>query len=245
MGPRPVQPALPPLAAAPVPNSGPYARPPLPGDDDPLTSPSFPAINSSDSRSYRARRSKGAGPGAAQPPAGYSDPSPSFPSNPAAGGHAASGPNGYPVQPPAASAAPSHHSSAPVANPYGSFVGSAQPSYSDPAGPLDAGAYGSGFAAGQQAPPAVNWYSDAGDGQSAGYLPAPPSNGNGQGSGGHSASSLGINYSDPVYFAGPSAQPGGNEQHGYLPSPYDNGSRAPEPGYDNYPGHPGYGSSGQ
>src|SRR5271165_176118 len=43
-------------AAPPVPrvnHSGGQARPPLPMDDDPLTSPSFPAINTSDSRSYR------------------------------------------------------------------------------------------------------------------------------------------------------------------------------------------------
>jgi hypothetical protein len=240
-----VQPALPPLAAAPVPNSGPHTRLPLPGDDDPLTSPSFPAINTSDSRSYRGRRSKSSGPGDSQPPAGYSDRSPSLPSYPAAGDHAASGPNGYPVQPPAASAAPSHSPAAPVANPYGSFVGSAQPSYSDPAGELDAVAYGTGFAAGRQAVADVNWYSDASDGQSAGYLPAPPSSGNGHSSSGYSASDLGINYSDPAYTTGQPAQPGGNGQHGYLPSPYDNGYRAPEPGYDSYQGQPGYGSGAQ
>jgi len=232
-----------------VPSSGPHTRPPLPGDDDPLTSPSFPAINTSDSRSYRGRRSKSSGPGDSQPPTGYSDPSPSFPSYPAVGDHAVTGPHGYPAQPPAASAAPSHPSAAPVANPYGSFVGSAQPTYSDAAGQLDAVAYGTGFAAGRQAVAGVNWYSDPSDGQSAGYLPPPPSNGNGNGnghgSGGYSASDLGINYSDPVYTVGQAPQSGGNGQHGYLPSPYDNGHRAPEPGYDSYQGHPGYSTGGQ
>ncbi len=50
---------LPQAPAAPISPSGGHARLPIPLDDDPLTSPSFPAINTSDSRSYRGRRSSG------------------------------------------------------------------------------------------------------------------------------------------------------------------------------------------
>jgi hypothetical protein len=69
-------------------------------DDDPLTSPSFPAITTSDSRSYRAKRAD------SQPeriPA-YAE------ARQQPGYGAVSQPGGYPVQPSAAS------------NPYGSFV---------------------------------------------------------------------------------------------------------------------------
>ncbi len=53
------RPGHPPAPAAAIRSPARHNRPPLPMDDDPLTSPSFPAINTSDSRSYRPRRSGG------------------------------------------------------------------------------------------------------------------------------------------------------------------------------------------
>ncbi len=113
---------------------------PAPGyDDDPLTSPSFPAIGTSDSRSYRTRRSDrqqtgshAAPPAAAQQPAGY-QPSPQH--GDAGYGQAAAGsgwqpgydgagaqPSGYqsqhaslpPAAPPPAAASYRNHPSLPL-----------------------------------------------------------------------------------------------------------------------------------
>ena len=67
-GPRALPPAPPQSPAAQVSHSGGHARPPLPMDDDPLTSPSFPAINTSDSRSYRTRSRSGSQPPGSQSP---------------------------------------------------------------------------------------------------------------------------------------------------------------------------------
>jgi hypothetical protein len=96
---------------------------PVPLDDDPLTSPSFPAISTSDSRSYRTRRHDSgrhdSQPGHARPAASYSEPSPQpYPAPERAG----SPPAGYPVQSPP-----------PAGNPYGSFVSQPPPSYPQPA----------------------------------------------------------------------------------------------------------------
>ena len=157
--------------AAPVSYPGAQGRLPVPLDDDPLTSPSFPAINTADSRSYRARGPSSQHAGQQQPgrrdrnsgrfsqPAPISRPAQQF-AAPAAPDRSASAPNGYPVQ-----AAPS----APAANPYGSFVGTAQAGYAETAtGHLEGFAYGNGYAApGQPAVPEAGWYpADTGNGTS-------------------------------------------------------------------------------
>ncbi len=192
-GPRPAA-SRPPQAPPPAPVSYPGAqgRLPLPLDDDPLTSPSFPAINTSDSRSYRTRqpRSQHAGPqqDSGRDRAGYrqpgqvSQPAQQFPGSPPSD-RSASAPNGYPVQAPAP---------APAANPYGSFVGTSQAGYSDPAtGHLDSLAYGTGYAGpSQPSVPDPSWYSPA----------------DGNGGGGNSTS-----YYDTSY---PGTEPGGSAPNG-------------------------------
>ncbi len=146
----------------------------MPLDDDPLTSPSFPAINTSDSRSYRTRRpgsqhagsqqdsGQDRGPAGDSQPGGISQPAPvsrpahQFPA-PAVPDRSASAPNGYPVQAPVA----------PAANPYGSFVNTPQAGYTDATtGHLDGSAYGPGYAdPGQPAVPDASWYpADNGNG---------------------------------------------------------------------------------
>jgi hypothetical protein len=111
----------------------------VPLDDDPLTSPSFPAVNTSDSRSYRARRSSGAqsgphtGPQPAEGrPGGYAEP-----------------PTHYPVQSrgsqPQPQPQPQTPSSSPVANPYGSYVSTPQPTYGQHADGVPYGAAATGY----------------------------------------------------------------------------------------------------
>ena len=255
-GPAPDRRALP---AGPS-HSGGHARPPQPLDDDPLTSPSFPAVNTSDSRSYRTRRpSSSQLPASSQPPASpqlpasprpnghgtgsYSDPAQPYSTYPSAPDRSSSLPNGYPVQPAAASAG-SSYSGSPVANPYGSFVeapahsGAATPTPAPAPAPtphFDAAAYGSGYAAGQQAVAGVNWYAAPDAGQAdAGYSPS-PGTGNG------------VSYESPTYQGGHAA-PAGGSGPGYLTGQYDQrGYGAPELTYgqDGYPGYPGYGGSGR
>jgi len=177
----------------------------------------------------------------------YSQPAQPYSAYPATPDRSASVPNGYPVQPAAASAAGSSYAAGPVANPYGSYVKAPQPGYSEPATQatpaaphLDPAAYGSGYAAGQQAVAGANWYASTLDASQVanGYLPAP---GNG------------LSYENPAYQNGHasqnghSAQPGGYAP-GYLSSQYDQpGYGAPELTYgqDGYPGYPGYGGSGR
>jgi hypothetical protein len=142
-----------------------HARIADPADDDPLTSPSFPAINTADSRSYRTRRSASSMPGGTHRNG--------YPTGP----DRTSGPEGYPVQPaapqPAAQApqVPSapRSSGTPAANPYGSYV-------SPPAGRQgssypEAAAAGTAPADRQGYPPAApapsGYYPAAADG----YLP--------------------------------------------------------------------------
>ena len=118
-------------------------------DDDPLTSPSFPAITTSDSRSYRTRSRSSSQPsnGGGRGSGGYGDPARQLPGYP---DHSTSAPNGYPVQP--AATAGGHvaaQSPVPAANPYGSYVSAPQPGYPEPASThLDSAAYGTGYAAG-------------------------------------------------------------------------------------------------
>jgi len=231
-------------------------------DDDPLTSPSFPAINASDSRSYRTRSRSGApssqqhssqqhssqqhssqpsGSHAAGSPGtnpGYGEPARQAPDYPGQ----TSSPNGYPVQPAAASAAhlPAH-SAAPAANPYGSYVSPPRPSYPEPAnGHLDAAAYGTGYAAGQQAAAAANWYAGTDTNQANGYLP-----GNGDSAGtGYSAADYGAGY--PGYQGAQPALPaGGYGQHGHQGGYDQRGYQGPDASYgqDGYEAYPGYGGA--
>ncbi|MEP7026486.1 MAG: hypothetical protein ABJB47_22335, partial [Actinomycetota bacterium] len=88
-----------PPSVAPAPAA---ARPPLPQiyDDDPLTSPSFPRIVTSDSRSYRSSRSAAASPAPSAPPATRAADLPGYGGAPTAQfpryGSVAPGPGGNP-----------------------------------------------------------------------------------------------------------------------------------------------------
>jgi hypothetical protein len=218
-GPRPAIPRAPQAPpASPISYPGAQGRLPLPLDDDPLTSPSFPAINAADSRSYRTRRP--GSPHASPPQAGGRDRTSSGFSQPgqisqisqraqqyaapALPDRSASAPNGYPVQAPAA---------APAANPYGSFVGPPQAGHPDAAtGHLGGPAYGNGYgASGQPAGPDPGWYANA--------------NANGNGNG----------YHDPGYHA-----------TGHHAGPATSAAGTSEPGYagDSYAGADYYGSYG-
>ncbi len=150
-------------------------------DDDPLTSPSFPAINTSDSRSYRTRsRSSSQGSGS---PAngslgnGYGETVRQISGYAISPDHSISTPNSHAIQsaPSAARPGPVPPATAPAASPYGSYADGAQPRYSELASAhLDAAGYGTGYAAGQQAVAAANWYGGAEPNHSAdGYLPGP------------------------------------------------------------------------
>jgi hypothetical protein len=169
----------PPASAAPPSNGRGHG----PADDDPLTSPSFPAINTSDSRSYRTRRPAAASQRSAsgqhaRPAADQGATSHQFIDYSSAPRRAASQPDGYPMpsaeKPAQPAAQASGHQSpvAPAANPYGSYVSQPQPTYAEPARPqadypsagfpeapapsLAAAAY-SGYGAGHQPAPA-GWY---------------------------------------------------------------------------------------
>jgi hypothetical protein len=131
------------------------------------------------------------------------------------------------------------HSAAPAANPYGSYVSPAQPGYAEPAGgPLDPSSYGNGYAAGQQAAAAANWYGGSTDANQAvnGYLPA-PRHGNGAANA-YSPSDYGAGYQTPAYEGGQPGygHPGQYDQPGYNSSDASYGQ-------DGYEAHPGYGGA--
>jgi hypothetical protein len=225
-GPRALPPAPPQSPAAHSSHSGGQARPPLPMDDDPLTSPSFPAINTSDSRSYRTRSRSDSGPARQLP---------DYPGQ-------TSAPGGYPVQPGATAARHVPAQSAPpAANPYGSYVSAPQPSYPEQSNAhLDAAAYGTGYAAGQQAVAAANWYGSTDANQANGYLPG---TGNGAGNG-HAPADYGNGY--PGYQGGQPALPAGGYGQPGHPGPYDQrGYHRPDAAYgqDGYEAYPGYGGA--
>lgn len=137
----PAEPTLPP--SRPGAHSGGHARMPRPVDDDPLTSPSFPAINTRDSRSYRDRRPGGSPSGPAPAIRGAGDqPASALPTT------------GYPGRPGSPLQESYQPSPYPSSSPYS-----------------DAAAYGSGYAAGQRA--VAGWRTDWGGEPVAGYLPAP------------------------------------------------------------------------
>ncbi len=222
---------------APVSYPGAQGRLPLPLDDDPLTSPSFPAINTSDSRSYRTRRPRSSQAGAPQPDShagrdraapGYSQPAQQYsvPDFPAGMDRPASAPNGYPIQAPAAG---------PAANPYGSFVTSPPADYpsppagsTDPAtGHLDGSAYGGSYAnSSQPAAPDASWYSGgSGNGNNAnGQYDASYYDSTSATNGGAHASDAGYTGADQYGSYGESAYPGGYPAPAFPASGYGNGS---------------------
>jgi hypothetical protein len=203
----------------------------VPLDDDPLTSPSFPAINASDSRSYRTSRSD------SQPrsiPAGpaYGEPGPQR-AYPAPADPVTSPPAGYPVQ-----------SGGPSGNPYGSFVSQPAASYpQEPASHQDAsyGRHHQQQQPGYGQPAASGWYDSGSAGQTPAFTAAQQSsylNGanvaNGLDPAGYHVTYQGgqpetVAYAQPGYGG---AQP---DQRGYP---------APEPSYgpDGYQGYQGYGT---
>lgn len=156
--------------------------------------------------------------------------------------------------------APISPASAPAANPYGSFVSAQEPGYPQAAAsPLDGAGYRSGYAAGQQAVAAGDWYSNLAPeaGQAAnGYLPAPVPGSNGSPTNGSPTNGSrgrhgyppidysNLTYSDSGYPDLPPAlqqqalagygNAGSHEQRGY---PADGTY-----GQDGYQGYPGYGN---
>jgi hypothetical protein len=235
------QPPVPPPAAQPAASQpGRRARPvqPEPLDDDPLTSPSFPAINASDSRSYRTSRPD-TQPGRIPPAAAYNEPTQQFNTYQAANDRPASPPNGYPVQ-----------SSAPAGNPYGSFV--TQPATSYQPAPVGAdmvpGYRSQDPGYGQPALGDNGWYSPGGQGAGAAqvplpaFSPAPP---------GYLGSDQPAPGQDPAsYQAGYQAGQPETVSYpppGYAGAQYDQRGYGPqEDGYsaDGYQGYPGYGTGG-
>jgi hypothetical protein len=214
-------PAVVPPATPPRPQARPVPPPP-PLDDDPLTSPSFPAVNTSDSRSYRTRRSD-SNPGSAAAAAAHREPAQqprSYPSSPP--DRTISPPNGYPAQP-----------GAPAGNPYGSFVSQPAASY-QPEPPLaspETASHGKHASRPQPqpAPAASGWYGGE-------YLSAPPVTG-GQDQAGY----------QPGYQDGQSDQVA-YAQPGYANPQYDQrGYAAQDPNYglEGYQGYQqGYGNNG-
>jgi hypothetical protein len=261
---RPPLPQRQPLPAAQVPTGNGHARPVGPADDDPLTSPSFPAINAADSRSYRTRRSANTQPGSTGPH--------SYPAGP----DRVSRPESYPVQSsapqaPQLQAAPSP-SATPAANPYGSYVSAPStyqaPGYPDPAAPSRAPVDPLGYPAAPQPAAAGTWYPPpafeqggaAGSGAADGYLPAAdlgaPSRSTGRHAHGRTQNGSvsrgyaeidynNLRYDDPAYpdteaagvagYAAPGAPARQYEQQGYG---------GQDPGYSQ-DGYSGYGSGGR
>jgi hypothetical protein len=221
-------------------------------DDDPLTSPSFPAINASDSRSYRASRHDSQPRNIPAP--GYTEPAQQFGGYPGAPDRTISPPNGYPIQPGAS-----------AGNPYGSFVSqpaasqpttsygrqpsapaSPDPTYASPdatyASPDPT--YASPDAAyGQHAAqPGADWYGS----HPSGPMPMPaftaePQPGYPSAQQPYGADPAGY----PPSYQGGQPDPANYGQPGYGTPQYDPrvyGSQEPGYGRDGYQGYPGYGS---
>lgn len=159
--------------AAPVSYPGAQGRLPLPLDDDPLTSPSFPAINTSDSRSYRTQQGRGQQSGNS---GGYSQPPPQ---NGNSGGYSQPPPQ-YPQAPTARF--PAAITQGPASQ-YSGYPATADHSASQPGGYQNMPAAASRQAAGYQqpvsAPPAANTYVNYGNPPQPGYQGTP----NGQSTG--------------------------------------------------------------
>jgi hypothetical protein len=233
----------PPLSGPPPsapPSSRPQARPapPAPLDDDPLTSPSFPAVTTSDSRSYRTRRSDSR-PGHAAPAAAYGEPAQPPRSYPAAPpDRTMSPPNGYPAQqaaPPDRTMSPPNGYQvqpgvAPAGNPYGSFVSQPAASYQpepppvpSPQEPSSRGRHGRSQPT--AAPAGNGWYG-------ADYLNAPPA----------------TNGLDPAGYQAAQPDTAAYAQPGQVGVPYDQRGYAaqqePTYGLEGYQGYQGYGNGG-
>ena len=217
-------------------------------DDDPLTSPSFPAINASDSRSYRTPRPGNTQP---QPPSqpgngrgmgGFTEPARSPSRYPTGPDRAVSTPDGYPVQPVAARVAPVQgQPSVPMANPYGSYVSAPQPASQEPA--RHAAASYVGYTTGPQASVELSRYRE---------LPA-----TGQDVGGHAAGGTGYGSARTSYGSAGNGYPTSDNGNGYGPGGngygtdpgYRTGSNGygTDPGYrtggDSYGTDPGYGTA--
>ncbi len=231
---RPLPPRGAQLPAAPPHTSQPRQQvrplPPAPLDDDPLTSPSFPAINTSDSRSYRTTGRADTPPGGSRSIPAYSEPTQQFTAYPDVPPRSSSAPNGYPVQP-----------ATPTGNPYGSFV--AQPAASAPQPPAPAQDPGYSGYNHQPAPAASadSWYGAPVPGSA----PVPPARHQAPGDylpGGMPASG----YDQAAYPAQPEAA--GYQQAGYGPGiSYEQGGYGAQDGAYNresYQGYPGYGAGG-
>jgi hypothetical protein len=210
---------------------------PVPLDDDPLTSPSFPAINTSDSRSYRTSRPEAeTGPGRS---AAYSEPTQQFSAYPDQPARAVSAPNGYPVQP-----------AAPAGNPYGSFVSQPAASFQQP--PPAPAHQDPGYIAysqpinGQSVHGQPNgtdgWYSAPANGgphnQSA-QAPSPATGDYPPGGG------AGMNGYDHAAYQAMQPETAAYHQTAYPGIQYDQGGYAAQDaayGRDAYQGYPGYGT---
>jgi hypothetical protein len=265
---RPPLPQRQQLPAAQAPPGNGHARPVGPADDDPLTSPSFPAINAADSRSYRTRRSAHSQPGSTGPH--------SYPAGP----DRISRPEGYPVQAPApqappapqVQAPPSRSSAPPAANPYGSYVSAPSayppPGYPDPAATSRAPADPLGYPAASQPAAASNWYPPpafeqggaTGSGAADGYLPAAGLGAASQSTGRHAHGRAqngsvprgyaeidynNLRYDDPVYPDTEAAGVAGYAGPGAPTRQYEQqGYGGPDLGYGQ-DGYSGYGTGGR
>jgi hypothetical protein len=107
---------------------------------------------------------------------------------------------------------------------------------------LDPAAYGTGYAAGQQAAAATNWYSGSADASQAinGYLPA-PRHGNASADP-YSPADYGLGYQTPAYEGGQPGYPQPGRSQGRHGQPGHNSSDASY-GQDGYEGYPGYGGA--
>jgi hypothetical protein len=202
--------------------------PPAPLDDDPLTSPSFPAINTSDSRSYRTTGRADTSPGGSRGIPAYSEPTQQYAAYPDGPARSSSAPNGYPAQP-----------AAPTGNPYGSFVG--QPAASTPQPPVQDSGYATYDRQPAPAAGADSWYG----GPMPGSAPVPPAR--------HQAPADYLpggmpptGYDQSAYPAQP--ETAGYQQAGYVPGvSYEQGGYGAQDGAygrEAYQGYPGYGTGG-
>jgi hypothetical protein len=225
---RPAQPraAQPPPQHPSQPRQQVRPLPPAPLDDDPLTSPSFPAINTSDSRSYRTARPD-TQPGAPRSAAAYSEPTQQFGAYPEVPVRATSAPNGYPVQP-----------AVPAGNPYGSFV--SQPAASPQQAPAPVQDPGYGGYARQPAAAAGpdSWYNAPGATPAVGPRNPVPAE--------YLPGGLPVNGYDQAAYQQAPQEPAAYQQAGYVPgTPYEQGGYGVQDagyGRDAYQGYPGYGT---
>jgi hypothetical protein len=249
-------------ASLPSPSHGrPQGRPRVDPDDDPLTSPSFPRIPASDSRSYRNGRAD-----TPTPPRGSSAPPPYQPPTRQFASYGSPGPlpsgDAYPAPADLPSARPAASAPVTAGNPYGSYVtpdsqasgpgyseysgvysgahssapGNDHQSYLPPVHPGEAG-QPAGNAYWQHQPPVPGSMHDRG---TPSYLDGP----------GQFADPLGAGSQQADYSIGDGNGYGAHDPTGYPPGSYPAGPRdssgyAPLDPYrrDGYGGYPGYGAT--